>query len=108
MWRASKRNGRVDARLAIQENFPGSRPTRANKPMATFSARTRIAIAPEANSSLLTRRKSTCFDSPANNVGPWPASLGCTTNRIHRSIPGPPTPAGASDLQRAVPYPTPA
>src|SRR5213596_3506956 len=21
-----------------------------------------------------------CFDSPANNVGPWPTSLGCTTN----------------------------
>ena len=20
------------------------------------------------------------FDSPANNVGPWPASLGCTTS----------------------------
>jgi hypothetical protein len=27
--------------------------------------------------------KSTRFDSPANNVGPWPASLGCT-NRQHR------------------------
>src|SRR5256885_9904567 len=40
----------------------------------------RIATAPEPNSSRLTSVKSTCFDSPANNVGPWPASLGCTTN----------------------------
>src|SRR5207253_9587934 len=40
----------------------------------------RIATAPEPNSSRLTSFKSTCFDSPANNVGPWPASLGCTTN----------------------------
>src|ERR1051326_317648 len=40
----------------------------------------RIATAPEPNSSRLTSLKSTRFDSPANNVGPWPASLGCTTN----------------------------
>src|SRR5205807_10144407 len=40
----------------------------------------RIATAPEPNSSRLTSLKSTCFESPANNVGPWPASLGCTTN----------------------------
>ena len=30
----------------------------------------RIATAPEPNSSQLTSFKSTCFDSPANNVGP--------------------------------------
>src|SRR5881296_807605 len=40
----------------------------------------RIATAPEPNSSRLTSFKSTHFDSPANNVGPWLASLGCTTN----------------------------
>src|SRR5882762_8241471 len=40
----------------------------------------RIATAPEPNSSRLTSLKSTRFDSPANNVGPWPANLGCTTN----------------------------
>ena len=39
-----------------------------------------IATAPEPNSSWLTSFKSMRFDSPANNVGPWPASLGCTTN----------------------------
>jgi|GEM_PF-4983583 len=40
----------------------------------------RIATAPELNSRRLTSFKSIYFDSPANNVGPWPASLGCTTN----------------------------
>src|SRR5215470_12647979 len=40
----------------------------------------RIATAPEPNSSRLTSFKSRRFDSPANNVGPWPTSLGCTTN----------------------------
>src|SRR3989442_7355915 len=40
----------------------------------------RIATAPEPNSSRLTSFKSIRFDSPANNVGPWPASVGCTTN----------------------------
>ena len=40
----------------------------------------RIATAPEPNSSRLTSFKSIRFDSPANNVGPWPASLGCKTN----------------------------
>src|SRR4029453_14022802 len=40
----------------------------------------RSATAPEPNSSRLTSFKSRGFDSPANNVGPWPASLGGTTN----------------------------
>src|SRR4051812_37654418 len=40
----------------------------------------RSATAPEANSRRLTSFKSRGFDSPASNVGPWPASLGCTTN----------------------------
>src|SRR5262245_5369380 len=40
----------------------------------------RSATAPDPNSRRLTSFKSTYFDSPANNVGPWPASLGCTTN----------------------------
>ncbi len=35
----------------------------------------RIATALESNSSRLTSFKSTNLDSPANNVGPWPASL---------------------------------
>ena len=56
------------------------RPTRANKPDGYLLGSYRIATAPEPNSSRLTSFKSTCFDSPANNVGPWPASLGCTTN----------------------------
>ena len=40
----------------------------------------RIATAPEPNSSRLTSFKSIRLDSPANNVGPCPASVGCTTN----------------------------
>ena len=40
----------------------------------------RIATTPEPNSSRLTSFKSRRFDSPANNVGPWPASRGCITN----------------------------
>src|SRR5712691_2446674 len=56
------------------------RPTRANKPNGYLLGSYRIATAPEPNSSRLTSLKSTRFDSPANNVGPWPANLGCTTN----------------------------
>src|SRR3984893_16895336 len=56
------------------------RPARASKPDGYLLGSYRIATAPEPNSSRLTSFKSTCFDSPANNVGPWPASLGCTTN----------------------------
>src|SRR6185437_8025059 len=40
----------------------------------------RIAIAPDPNSTRLTSFKSIDFASPANNVGPCPAILGCTTN----------------------------
>ena len=50
------------------------------KPNGYLLGSYRIATAPEPNSSRLTSLKSTRFDSPANNVGPWPASLGCTTN----------------------------
>ena|SRR5688572_1183323 len=52
--------------------------TRASKPDGYVLGSYRIATAPEPNSSRLTSFKSTCFDSPANNVGPWPASLGRT------------------------------
>src|SRR5438876_11685082 len=52
----------------------------ASKPDGYLLGSYRIATAPEPNSSRLTSVKSTHFDSPANNVGPWPASLGCTTN----------------------------
>src|SRR5918994_1012985 len=56
------------------------RPTRANKSDGYLLGSYRIATAPELNSSRLTSFKSTGFDSPANNVGPWPTTLGCTTN----------------------------
>src|SRR5262249_42583408 len=38
------------------------------------------ATPPAPSSRPPTRFKSRRFDSPANNVGPWPASLGCITN----------------------------
>ena len=49
-------------------------------PMATYLGSYRLATAPEPNSLRLTSFKSTRLDSPANNVGPWPTSLGCTTS----------------------------
>jgi len=52
------------------------RPTRSNKPNGYLFGSYRIATAPELNSSRLTSLKSIRFDRPANNVGPWPASLG--------------------------------
>src|SRR5688572_13641388 len=54
--------------------------TRWAKALGYLFGSYRIATAPEPSSSRLTSFKSTGFDSPANNVGPWPASLGCTTN----------------------------
>src|SRR5262245_27881153 len=47
---------------------------------AIFSVHTASPRSPEPNSNRFTRFKSIRFDSPANNVGPWPASMGCTTN----------------------------
>src|ERR1051326_4733921 len=40
----------------------------------------RIATAPEAYSKRLTSFRSRGFDRPANNAGPRPTILGCTTN----------------------------
>jgi len=47
------------------------------------------------------------FDSPANNVGPCPASLGCTTNSYSSINPSSVNASGSSRLPRTVPYPTP-
>ncbi len=52
---------------------PLMRPARASWPDGYLLGSYRIATAPEPSSSRLTSLKSTCFDSPANNVGPWPA-----------------------------------
>jgi hypothetical protein len=45
----------------------------------------RIATAPEPNSRELTSFKSTYFDSPANNVGPYPAQLRQRLRELHAS-----------------------
>lgn len=84
------------------------RPTRATSPMATYQAHTASPPPPEPNSSRLTSFKSTSFDSPANNVGLWPTNVGSPRTRSHRSIPVPPTPAGASGLPPTASSPTPA
>jgi hypothetical protein len=42
---------------------------------------------PEPNSRRLTSLKPRCFDNPANNVGLWPTSLGCTTNSYSSTSP---------------------
>ena len=78
----------------------------ASKPDGYLLGSYRIATAPRAELQPTHELKSTCFDSPANNVGPCPASLGCTTNS-YSSInhAAPPTPAGASRLPPPVPYP---
>src|SRR6266496_4602899 len=80
----AQRPGARDAMIATMTLPPGSlqrmvRP-RLSHPNGDLLGSYRIATAPEPNSSRLTSFKSRCFDSPANNVGPWPASLGCTTN----------------------------
>ncbi len=69
----------MDAR-AYRSLLTTDGPTRDNKPNGYLLGSYRIATAPELNSSRPTSLKSIYFDSPANNVGPWPASLGCTTN----------------------------
>ena len=61
------------------------RPTRAGKLDGYPFGWQRIATAPEPNSIRLRSFRSTCFESPATNVGPWPDSLGCTTN-LYSSI----------------------
>src|SRR5256712_13000142 len=51
-----------------------------DKPDGYLLGSYRIANAPEPNSSRLMSFKSTCFENPPNNVGPWPPSPGCTPN----------------------------
>jgi len=62
---------RVDPRFA---DYASSWISMLNKPNGYLLGSYRIATAPEPNSSRLTSLKSTYFDSPANNVGPWPTS----------------------------------
>src|SRR5271166_5688249 len=78
---------RLDYRLTeVAYLAVASKATRAGnlafpcKPDGYLLGSYRIATTPEPNSNRLTSFKSMRFDSPANNVGPWPASLGCTKN----------------------------
>jgi hypothetical protein len=65
----------------------------------------RIATAPEPNSSRLTGFKATCCDSPASNVGPWPASLGCTTNSYSSINPSSANASGSCTPPTNSPFP---
>src|SRR5215469_6534741 len=69
-----------NSRLCLQQHSDQWVFHNLSPPLGYVLGSYRIATAPELNSSRLTSLKSTCFDSPANHVGPWPASLGCTTN----------------------------
>ena len=51
------------------------RPTRADKRDTYRRGSYRMATSPDLNSSRLTSFKLTNSDSPANNGGPWPATL---------------------------------
>src|SRR5262245_43245712 len=69
-----------DSGLRCIGDYRPTRPIRANNRNGYLLGSYRIATAPEPNSSRLINLKSRNFDSPANNMGPWPANLGCTTN----------------------------
>src|SRR5678816_1619404 len=74
---AGRHRGGADAVAGGVTTRPGSRRLQSQ---CYLLGSYRIATAPEPNSSRLTSFKSTRFDNPANNVGPWPATLGCTRN----------------------------
>src|SRR6267154_6625133 len=77
-------------------------------PMATFSAHTASPPPPSrtpAGSRASSRHASI---APRTTSARGPPGWGAPRTRTHRSIPAPPTPAGASRLPRTVPYPTPA
>src|SRR5271156_1292792 len=65
----------------------------------------RIATTPEPNSNRLTSFKSTSFDSPANNVGPWPATLGCTKNSYSSINPSSANASGSFNPPTSSPLP---
>src|SRR5687768_11750327 len=76
--------------------------------MATFSAHT--ALPPPRSRTPAGSRASSRYASiaPRTTSAHGPLAWGAPRARTHRSIPAPPTPAGASCLRRAVPYRTPA
>jgi hypothetical protein len=61
------------------------RPARASKLDDYHLGSYRIATAPEPNSSRLTNFKSTCFDSPADNVCSAPRVRWAVCTRLPRA-----------------------
>ena len=92
----------------ICPSYSVMRPTLVSEPNGYLLGSYRIATAAEPNSSRLRSLKSTCFDIPASNVGPRPASLGCTTNSYSSISPSSVASGRLYASQRTVSYPTPA
>jgi hypothetical protein len=71
----SRKGGGAEGTAAVERARAANqgfmmRPAPASKPDGYLLGSYSIATAPESNSKRLTNFKSTCFDSPANNVGP--------------------------------------
>src|SRR5437867_13080563 len=89
-------------------NAHPERPTRLSSSMATFSVHTASPPPPSrtpAGSRASSRHTSI---APRTTSAHGPLAWAAPRTRTHRSIPAPPTPAGASRLPLTVPYPTPA
>src|SRR5437773_3688177 len=82
--------------------------TSCSCPMATFSAHT--ASPPfffQAEDGIRDSSRHASI-APRTTSAHGPLAWAAPRTRTHRSIPAPPTPAGASRLPPTVPYPTPA
>src|SRR5262245_5737538 len=65
----------------------------------------RLATTPERNSCRPTSLRSRRFDWPANNVGPCPARLGCTTNSYSSINPNSDNASGSFTPPTSSPFP---
>src|SRR5262249_51314015 len=79
-----------------------------SKNPATFSAHTASPPPPSRTPAGSRASSRHTLIAPRTTSAHGPLAWAAPRTRTHRSIPVPPTPAGASRLPRAVPYPTPA
>src|SRR5438067_13005663 len=75
--------------------------------IATFSAHTASPPPPSRTPAGLRASSRHASIAPRTTSARGPLAWAAPRTRPHRSIPAPPTPAGASRLPRAGPYPTP-
>src|SRR5438874_6092110 len=76
--------------------------------IATFSAHTASPPPPSRTPAGLRASSRHASIAPRTTSARGPLAWAAPRTHIHRSIPAPPTPAGASRLPRTVPYPIPA